>query len=179
MSILALLAAGVGHLGLLALAGGPLGLGIAWLGSMAANKTVKLVAIAIGLLLLIGVSVGLTVHIERLEQDRAAFRALSGEVAALQAKYGCPARPAHERDLGACLTARAREAEKARADEVARLARAAAQAQADLAAATAVLDRQSADTEAFIDRAAPGRDGPVPGVLLDTWARERAARGVK
>ena len=67
--MLTTLATLIGGLGPLALAGGPLGIAIAWLGSMAANKTVKLVAILIGLALLVSVSVGLTIHIQHLERD--------------------------------------------------------------------------------------------------------------
>jgi hypothetical protein len=175
--MLAILVAAVSSLGPLALAGGPLGIALAWGGSFVANKTVKIVAICAGLLLLISVSVGLTIHIKNLEADRAAYKLLKAEHESLEAYYGCPLRAEHERDLGACLTARERDVEKARAEKLAELQRQAAQAQADLADATAKNEQLSGALDDFINSRAAGGDGPVPQVLKDYWAHERAERG--
>lgn len=176
-TLLASLLALVVHLGPLAMLGGPVGMGLAWAGSFAGNKTVKLIAIAVGLLILIGVSVGITIRIEHLEQTEAAYKKLFVATSSLEAKYGCASRPVHERDLAACLTARERDIEAARAAKLAEFQRTAAQAQADLDVANAQIAAQSGSLDSFIDQAVPADDGPVPKILLDTWARERAARG--
>ncbi|MDQ2080462.1 hypothetical protein RA307_09745 [Xanthobacteraceae bacterium Astr-EGSB] len=176
---LSFLAAKLAALGPLALAGGPLGVAIAWAGGLAGNRTVKVLAIVAGLVLVVAVTVGLTVHVQHLERDRVAYRMLAAEVDALAAAYGCPARAPAERALPACLTARERDAASARADELARQRREAAQAQAVLDRADAAADAASAAEQAAILEAAPADDGPVPRVLLDAWARKRKERGLK
>lgn len=182
MTIAAILAA-LGGLaasaGPLALAGGPVGIVIAWLGNAFGGKSVKLIALGVGLLFLVGATVGITVRIQHLERDSAAYKALAADMASLQTEYGCDSRPAHERDLGTCLTAIARDSAKAQAAEIMRQRNEAAmeQARRDVADEQARRDQRAADDA--IDQSSPVRDGPVPGVLLDHWARERAARGLK
>lgn len=179
MTVLTILASIAAAIGPLALAGGPVGLGVAWLGSLAANKTVKLITIIGGLLLLVGTAVAITVHWQHLERDSAAYKTLSAAHASLEQLYGCPSRPAHERDLAACLTARDRDAEAAIAREIKR--------QRDHAAAEqARLDREAAEQEAerqasgrAIDLDAANGDGPVPPVLLNAWRRARGIGGAK
>lgn len=179
MMIFTFLAGLVASIGPLALAGGPIGLGIAWLGSMAANKTVKIIAISAGLLLLVGVSVGLTIRIQHLEQDSAAYKILLADQASLEQRYGCPGRPVHERDLAACLTARERDVADATAKEIQRQRGEAAQQQARLDLENAQLEAQQREANQAIDADAVHDDGAVPKVLLNTWARERAERGIK
>jgi hypothetical protein len=163
---------------LLAIGGGPIGVVIAWLGSKAKDKAVKWGAIIIGLLLLVIVSVSLTIYVKNLQFDRVKLVEITGTLSGLEAEYGCDTRanPA-ERHLTACLAARDREAAQAVRDEIERQRRAAAAAQA-------LLDQQTAQAEAvqhsmdeFIDGQAVNGDGPVPKVLLDTWARRRQPRG--
>jgi hypothetical protein len=176
---LSALAAKLAALGPLALAGGPLGVAIAWAGGFAGSRAVKVAAIVAGLVVVVAVTVGLTVHVKNLERDRVAYRALVAEVDALALAYGCPARVAAERALPACLTARDRDAERARAAELARQRREGAQAQTALDRADAATDAASAAEQAAILEAAPADDGPVPRVLLDAWSRKRKERGLK
>ncbi len=159
---------------LAAVAGSPLGLLIAWIGSSLKNGTAKWLAIGVGLALMVGTVVGVTVWIERLKSDRAAYRVLKVEVDGLRGRYGCGAR-----GLDACLTARDLAAAAAQRDALANMQTEAAQAQAALDALSERLREETRDTRAFIDREAVAGDGPVPKVLLDTWARARAARGLK
>lgn len=175
---LTFLAGLVGSVGPFALAGGPLGLAVAWLGSTFANKTAKWIAIAGGLLLLVAASVGVTVYIEHLKRDREAYLDLVARYSGTAKVYGCDRRAnVAEHDLITCLTARNAEAEKARADRIADLQEQAAKAQADLAVAAGKLDAANAALGTFIDQAARGGDGPVPKVLRDLWARQRKERG--
>jgi hypothetical protein len=173
-------------IGPLALAGGPAGIVIAWLGSLVANKTVKVVAIVVGAGLVIATTVGVTVHIEHLEQDRAALKVARQDIAdrqaaktALERKYGCLARPPEERDLAVCLTARERDAEAAKAAEIDRERKAAAKAQAQLDKDNAAADAASTAEQALIEATPAAADGPVPQVLLDSWSRKRKERGLK
>jgi hypothetical protein len=179
MFILTALSALVSHVGIFALAGGPVGIAIAWLGSLVANKTVKIVSIAVGVLLVIGVTVGLTVRIEHLERDSAAYKQLSASNKALELRYGCTTLPAEARELAACLIFRDALAEKEKNYALKRLGDIAAKAQSDLLEANDKLAAQADSTNAFISQSAPTHDGRVPQVLLDTWARERQQRGVK
>jgi hypothetical protein len=167
------------NLGPLALLGGPLGLGIAWVGSLFANSTAKLIAITIGLLLLVGVSVGLTIRIQHLERDAAAYQGLAAEMQSLGAHYGCPTRPQAERELAVCLTARERDAAAAQAEEIRHQRDEAALAQQALDAENVLLQKQQNTADQAIDAAPKGEDGPVPRVLLDAWMRERSERGIK
>jgi hypothetical protein len=165
--------------GPLALIGGPVGIGIAWVGSMVANKTVKWIAIGVGLFILIGVSVGLTVRIQHLEQAEAAYKLLNAEHVSLEQHYGCQLRPPQEQELAVCLTARERDAESAKAAELKKMADTAAQAANDLAEATAKIADQDQKIESLIESEKKDHDGSVPGVLTDTWKARRAARGLK
>jgi hypothetical protein len=146
---------------------------------MFANKTAKLIAIAVGLLLLVGVSVGLTIRIQHLERDSAAYKLLQADVGSLQQHYGCPARPEYEQSLAACLTARERDAAAAQAAEIERQRNEAARQQAELDRENATLEAQQNLADQAIDAAPKGEDGPVPSVLLDAWTRERNERGSK
>jgi hypothetical protein len=65
----------------------------------------------------------------------------------------------------------------ARAAEIERQVKAAAEQRSrDEEAAAELASQQKAD-EAAINGASPKDDGPVPKVLLDSWTRERASRG--
>jgi hypothetical protein len=177
--ILGFLASTIGAVGPLALAGGPLGIGIAWIGSLFANKTRKLIVIAAGLLLLIGTVAGLTVHIEHLEQDRAAYLALKTEVAGLTTEYGCDRRanPA-QHDLAVCLTAIKAEKEKAIADELAKQRDEAAAEQAQRDAEDAQIAAQTQSLNSAVNQSAAA-NVPAPAPLKDFWARKRKSLGVK
>lgn len=169
----------ISGLGPLALLGIPGAGAVAWIGSKLASPAIKLACILIGvgaLLILTGV---LAVHIDNLEHDRAAYRLQTAMVDGLKTAHGCNLRPPQERGLDACLAAEARDIEHARADKLAELQAQAARAQADLDAANASNSDLAAQIEDLISRSAATGDGPVPKVLLDTWARARAARGVK
>jgi hypothetical protein len=182
MTIAAILAAIGGlaaWLGPLALAGGPVGVAVAWLGSAFAKGSGKALAIVAGLALFAVATVAVTVHWQHLKRDRVAYRALSAQVVSLQGRYDCGARPAHERDLPACLTAIEAENETAKAAEIARQRLLAAAEQARQDAADDALARWQAAEDAAIAEGSEAHDGPVPGVLLDSWARERKARGIK
>ena len=124
-------------------------------------------------------SVGLTVHIQRLKQDRADLAILRASVASLQTRYHCADRPVHERDLATCLTARERDVAEFQAGEIRRQRADAAAEQARFDREAAELQQEQTAADRAIEAAAPGEDGPVPAVLLKAWARERAARGVK
>jgi hypothetical protein len=181
-----MLAAAAAALGPLALAGGPLGIGIAWVGSLFANKTLKVVAVLVGLGLLAATSVGITIRIEHLEQDSAALaqtrlelKAERDHVAAIARRMGCDTRAEAERELGACLSAQRADAEHAKALEIRREREDAAREQARLDREHADADKRRAAEDAAIDAAAAGDDGPLPKVLLDAWGRERKARGLK
>lgn len=177
--VFSLLAGVAGSIGPLALAGGPIGIGLAWLGSVAANKTVKIVAISFGLLLLIGTTAAIAVHWQHLERDSAAYKTLSERDTSLEQLYGCPDRPVHERDLAACLVARDRDASAAVAIEIGRQLAVAAREQADLDRTMAGLEQRQREEQARIDADALKGDGPVGDVLLNGWRRGRAAKGLK
>ncbi len=165
---------------LLALAGGPAGLALAWLGSSFKSGAAKWIAIAVGLVLLIGTTIAVTVWIENLKSDRLAYRALKADVVSLARHYGCDVRiDPHERALSACLTARERDAADAAAAKLKDMQLQAAQAQAALDASNEQLREASRGNRAAIAQDAIAGDGPVPPVLSNSWARERAARGVK
>lgn len=176
MTALAGMAAAIGPF---ALAGGPIGLGVAWLGSLAANKTVKIVAILGGLALLVGTAVAVTVHWQHLERDSAAYRDLSASTDSLEQKYGCTKREPHEQALAACLTARERDAADAQRAEIDRQRKLAAEEQARLDREAASLDVAKRAEEQAIDQDAAHDDGTVPKALLNSWDRERAERGLK
>jgi hypothetical protein len=178
--MLATLAAIVASVGPLALFGGPLGLAIAWVGSTLKSGAAKWIVIGLGLLLLVGVSVGLTVYVERLKQDRAAYILLLAKTTALEKARGCDLREnAAERDLATCLTAIERDAQAARSAKLAEFNRRAAQAQADLNAANTALAVATGALDQFIDTSAQTGDGPVPKVMRDLWGRQRSERGQK
>lgn len=167
------------HLGPLALAGGPVGVAVAWVGSLIANKTAKLVAILLGLGLLLATAVAVTVHWQHLERDSAAYKALSAETTSIERRLGCDFRPVDERGLSACMAARDRDVAQAAASEIARQRVEAAQEQAMLDRQNAALDADRRASEQAIAADAVRGDGPVPQVLLNAWARMRADRGVK
>lgn len=166
----------VGGLGPLALLPGG---GLVAIGSFFASRTVKLVAIGIGLLAIVTAVAAVTIRVEHLEQTEAAYKALSADVGSLQVKYGCAARPPHEQTLAACLTAHERDAADAARVKVEQLERDAAQARADLDAANATLAQQSDLANSFIDDASVAGDGPMPKNWVEFFARERAARGAR
>ena len=164
---------------LFAIAGGPVGLAVAWIGSQLASSTVKWTLIGIGLLVLVVTSVGLTVYLEHLKQDAAAYAVLKADFQSLELKYGCGNRPEHERALPACLVARERDEAQARADEAERVSKARATEQAVLERKRRALDEREQAMDQKINDAPAADDGAVPKVLLDAWTRERAERGVK
>jgi len=170
---------GVGTIGPLVLAGGPIGGVIAWLGTKAASKTAKAAALIGGLLILIGTAVAVTVYWQHLERDSAAYKTLSAKTASLEEQYGCTKRPEHERDLSTCLEAREREAAEARQDEIDRQRKLAAEEQSRLDKAAADLDARRRAEERAIDADAAHDDGAVPKALLNSWERERSERGIK
>jgi hypothetical protein len=176
LSSLAALAASVGSA---ALAGGPIGMAVAWLGDRFASGTVRLVAILIGALIVIVSIVAVTVHLHNIKRDADAYRDLSAQVASIGDRYSCGDRPAHERPLPACLAAIEAENAQARATEIGRQRAMAIAEYQRQAAEDAALRAQIEAEEAAIAGASAGDDGAVPQVLLDSWARERKARGVK
>lgn len=163
----------------LLLAGGPLGIVIAWLGATFASGKIKTIAIIVGLVVLVIATVAVTAHWQHLKAEAATGRALAVRDASLEKRLGCPARAEHERDLATCMTAVERDNAEAQRIEIERQRREAARAQAAEDAATLVARKAQADEDAAIETDAGANDGPVPLVLLHSWARERAARGVK
>lgn len=162
----------------LALAGGPVGVVIAWLGARFGTGSAKVIAILVGLAVLVIATAAVTVHLQHLKRDADLYVAIAARDASLEARLGCPHRPAHERDLAACMTAVERDAAEAKRIEIEQQRREAALAQAAADLAALVARKSQDDEDAAIETDAAG-DGSVPAVLLHSWARARAARGVK
>lgn len=162
--ILPTLAVGAGPLGIVAAVVGRSG-GI-WIKLAAA----ALVAVAIA---------GAAVHYIGLRSDAAKLAVLTPRIAGLEASLGCPARPQHERDLFACIPARDRDSERARAEAIRRNEEAAAKARRALEVRLSGTETELAAANWVIENSAPADDGPLPKVLRDHYARERAKRGVK
>jgi len=164
---------------LIALAGGPFGIIIAWFGSTFAHKGVKIILVCVGIAVLVIVSVGFTIRIEHLEREEAQYKALSAEHVSLEKHYGCDKRPVFEQDLSACLTARDRDAVLAQEQEIKRQRDEAAREQSRLDQEASALNASEREADQQIDSASPTADGKVPNVLLDAWKRERIGRGRK
>lgn len=98
---------------------------------------------------------------------------------AIASRYGCNHRVEAERDLSACLIAREQDALEARQVALERQREESAKAQAALDREMAKAADAARDMDEFISRAAANGDGPVPRVLLETWARRRDARGIR
>lgn len=177
-AILAALGGLAASVGPLALGAGPFGLALAWLGSAFGNRTIKVIATVAGIAIAAASIVALTVYLQNLKRDSAAYHSISVQLSSLEARYGCAERPAHEQPLTACLASRDRDNALAQAREIARQRVEAAAAQARQSAEEFATQRWL-DAEEEAIAAGLAHDGPVPGVLLDSWARERAARGVK
>ena len=179
MFVLSSLAGLVATIGPAAIAGGPVGVAVAWLGTRFASGAVRTIAILTGALIVIATIVGVTVHLRNIKRDADAYRDLSAQVASIEQRHGCGARPAHERPLAACLAAIEAENAEARSREVIRQRALAVEEYQRQAADDEALRRLIESEEAAIAGAAEGDDGPVPLVLRDAWSRERKLRGVK
>lgn len=161
----------------LAAVGGPLGLALAWFGHTRQSlSSWRGIAIAVGIALCLVTVVFATIWIERLRGDRAAFAVMREEYQSIRAELGCPA--LGEPNLKACLAAIEAAKRRAERDEIARqrLQAAAEQARRDLENRRA-LDALEAERRAAARDAIHG-DGPVPPVLYNSFARERAERGL-
>jgi len=139
----------------------------------------KLILTLGGIAALVIAVVAFTAHYEHLKRDADAYKSLRVEVSSIEKAHGCPARPPHERDLVACLTAEQRDAANAARVENERLQAEATKARDDLKQANDLLASQARTIDDLIDNAPPADDGPVPKILLDLWTRERQQRGVK
>jgi len=179
MIILSSLAGLVAMIGPAAIAGGPVGVAVAWLGTRFASGTARTVAIVAGAAIVIATIVGVTVHLHNIKRDADAYHALSAQVTSIEQRHGCGGRPAHERPLAACMAAIEAENAEAQRAEIDRQRRLAVEEYQRQAAADEALRRLIEAEEAAIAGAAAGDDGPAPKVLLDAWARERKLRGVK
>lgn len=122
---------------------------------------------------------GAVVHYMNLRADSVALHQLVPKIAALETSLGCPGRSPQERELFACIPARDRDAAAATADAVRRAAQASVLAQADLAQKAEQLQSDLNAADDAVADAADADDGPVPKVMRDNWARERAKRGMK
>lgn len=120
-----------------------------------------------------------TAHYLHLRSQAAELAELQPKVAGLEQSFGCPSRPAAERDLFACIPARDRDIEAARADEKRKQQEAANAAQADLQQKADALQKELDAAEDAIQDSTAADDGPVPQVMKKAWARERAKRGKK
>jgi hypothetical protein len=161
----------------LAVGAGPLA-GI--LGLVARFKPNAKVWLIIGAVILGIVTVaGASIHYMKLKDAAADWHAVAPKIAALEAALGCPQRPDEERELFACIPARDRDAEHARAEATRKEQEASARA---LDALQKKHDEVTRDLDAaneLIEDATAADDGPLPKVMLDNWRRERARRGVK
>jgi len=146
------------------------------LGALGLSRTAAVVG---EVLMIAAVAAIITGYVMHLRYKAQAYDVLSSGHAAIANLYGCPARTNDaERELGACLIARDRDAAEARANKESELRRQAAEAQAKLEAANAQLEAANKDLSGFIDAsAADGGDGPVAPVLRDLYARQRKERG--
>lgn len=122
---------------------------------------------------------GAAVHYMKLVDAADDWRAIQPKIAAQEQSLGCPARPAEERDLFACIPARERDAATARADTERKAAQAVADAQTLLQAKAEQLQHDLNAAEDAIADASDADDGPVPKVMRDYWTRERTQRGIK
>lgn len=170
MIFLAGLVSSIGFLPLASLAGGPIGIVIAWLAREFASGAIKWIMIGIGGLLVTVCIAGITLHLAHLEQAKRELTALQNKVTGWQHLYGCG-----NTDLTTCYAVRvAKENKKLHA-----LQRQAASAQAQLDAMNATLQETYGSTDAFISKAAKTGDGPLPRVLIELYGHERKERGLK
>jgi hypothetical protein len=165
--------------GWLTVIGGPL----AGISGLIARKlpggTLKLVLIGVAVLAAVIAIAGFTAHYEHLKNAASDLAALQPKIAALAQDLGCDGRDENERDLFACIPARDRDAAEAKAAALRKQ-------QADMALALEFERRRAdqnaaelADANAAIERSSAADDGPLPKVMRDNWARERARRGLK
>jgi hypothetical protein len=176
-----ILGAAASTLPTVALGAGPLGLVTAFFARSGGIPAVTSFWLKVAAATLLAIAVaGATVHYMKLRADSAALHELQPRIAGLEASLGCPDRPAAaERDLFACIPARDRDAEHARAEAIRQNEGKAAIARAALERTNKALKAELDARDELIEDASAADDGPLPKVLLDAWRRERVKRGVK
>lgn len=167
----------VASVGSFALFGGPIGVVVAWLGTLASNTTIKLVLVGVGLLIIVATTIGLTVHIQHLERDRELLRVLKKQDDQLAEHFGCGVSGLSV-SLAVCISQKEAEQEKRRAVELEKQRQATALANAKLATLSQKLDMDRAEMERFLQESS-AEDGPIPQIMRDYYARQRKSRGFK
>jgi hypothetical protein len=165
--------------GWLTVIGGPVAGVAGLLSRRVSGPTLKLILVVVAVLAVIIAVVGFTAHYEHLKDKAADFLVLQPKIAALERDLGCDGRDENERELFTCIPARDRDAAEAKAAALRKL-------QGDMALALEFERRRAdqnaaelADANAAIERSSAADDGPLPKVMRDNWARERARRGLK
>lgn len=138
-------------------------------------QTYRKYFIAAGLVALVVAAVSVTVWIMHLQERAAVAQRLENREFQLAVDMKC----GDEKDVLVCFERQQKEIAEAHEDALKKQRDAAA---SERGALLEQLDQTQADLAAYeadVDAAPAKDDGPLPKVMTDAWARERAKRGVR
>jgi len=131
--------------------------------------------IGAALVALVVCAVSITVWIMHLEQRSVVAERLENREFELSVDMGC----GDEKDVLVCFSKQKAAVAEAHENALKDQQEASAREQGVLKQKISKLQADLAESDAEIDSASDKDDGPLPKVLIDAWARERARRGAK